>query len=270
MHRSGDSSVGCRSITMPEGLEAEIYRRAADGLAGGRIDRVWVDPSCGDERELSTLVGARVEEIRRLGKHMLIDTSSGVLGVHFGMMGRLVLDGRAAIAALEYGSDRDDPRWDRLVMTVGGAIVRVNDPRRWSRYVLEPDTSRLGVDLFQPAKVLRLALDRAAHRRSPIKAVLLDQQLIAGIGNLIADEVLFTAGFAPSRRFDALDSAERADLARVISRTVRQLDRRGGSHTGATGPPVRAVGGRCPRDDSPFERGTVAGRTSLWCPVHQR
>lgn len=255
---------------MPEGLEAEIYRRAASELTGARITRVVVDSACGDHEQLNVLVGGRIEQVRRHGKHVLVETTLGVLGIHFGMTGRLVVDGVAPIESLEYGSARDDPRWDRLVITVDHRVMRVNDPRRWSRYVLDPDVSMLGVDLFESASKLRRALAGASHRSAPVKSVLLDQSVIAGIGNLIADEVLFSAGIRPSRPFKSCTEPDLAEIARSISSTVRRLDRRGGSHTGHTGPAVRAIGARCPKDGTPFERGSVAGRTTLWCPVHQR
>ncbi|MDA3014738.1 MAG: formamidopyrimidine-DNA glycosylase [Actinomycetota bacterium] len=255
---------------MPEGLEAEIYRRAGEHLVGGRIEGITVDPACGDARSLAVLVGAQIESVRRIGKLVLVDTAAGVLGMHFGMTGRLVVDGSAPIEALEYGSARDDPRWDRLVLVVDGRVARVNDPRRWSRHTLDPDVSRLGVDIFAGAKNLRLRLDSVSHRTAAIKAVLLDQAVIAGIGNLIADEVLFTAGIDPARPFSSLDQSARAELARVISRVVRRLDRLGGSHMGVMGPAMRSVGGLCPKDGATFARGEVGGRTTLWCPVHQR
>ncbi|MGA1035618.1 MAG: DNA-formamidopyrimidine glycosylase family protein [Ilumatobacteraceae bacterium] len=255
---------------MPEGLEAEIYRRAGEHLVGGRIEGITVDPACGDARSLAVLVGAQIESVRRIGKLVLVDTAAGVLGMHFGMTGRLVVDGAAPIEALEYGSARDDPRWDRLVLVVDGRMARVNDPRRWSRHTLDPDLSRLGVDIFAGARALRLRLDAVSHRSTSTKAVLLDQSVIAGIGNLIADEVLFIAGIDPARSFCSHDQPARAELARVISRVVRRLDRLGGSHMGVTGPAMRSAGGSCPNDGAAFARSEVAGRTTFWCPVHQR
>ena len=255
---------------MPEGLEAEIYREAAAAFVGSKLTAVEVDSACGDPVALSTLLGSTVMAARRHGKQVLLDTTHGVLGLHFGMTGRLIVDGAAPIDRLEYGAHRDDPRWDRLIVRAAQRTLRVNDPRRWSRYVIDPDTSRLGVDLLASTRELRTALHAVAHRSAPTKAVLLDQSVIAGIGNLIADEVCFVAGCDPRRPFASLNPDERAAMAAVVAKVARRLRRLGGSHMGATGPAIRAAGANCPLDGTPFVRDEVAGRTTLWCPVHQR
>ena len=93
---------------MPEGLEAEIYARSARKVIGRRVIAVEVDSLCGDGDQLGTLIGAKVTGLRRHGKHVLVDTNRGVLGMHFGMTGRLIVDGTPAIEQLEYGARRDD------------------------------------------------------------------------------------------------------------------------------------------------------------------
>src|SRR5690606_7502787 len=116
----------------------------------------------------------------------------------FGMTGRLLVDGGAAIDRLEYSSDRNDPGWDRFVLTFReGGDLRLRDPRRLGGIELDPDESRLGPDALglTPAQ-LRRALDGSAQ---PLKARLLDQARIAGIGNLLADEILWRAGLDPAR-----------------------------------------------------------------------
>jgi formamidopyrimidine-DNA glycosylase len=255
---------------MPEGLEAEIYREAAVALVGSQLTAIEVDLACGDPVALSALIGSTVLAARRHGKQVLLDTTKGVLGLHFGMTGRLIIDGSAPIEHLEYGARRDDPRWDRLTVRSLDRTMRVNDPRRWSRYVIDPDISKLGVDVLASTREIRSALHAVAHRSAPVKAVLLDQSVIAGIGNLIADEVCFVAGYDPRRPFASLDRDERAALAAVVATVARRLRRLGGSHMGATGPAIRSVGANCPLDGTPFVRDHVAGRTTLWCPVHQR
>jgi formamidopyrimidine-DNA glycosylase len=254
---------------MPEGLEAEIHRRAAEVLVRRRINVADVDPACGDPRIISSLVGARVLGVGRAGKHVIVRTTAGDLGLHFGMTGRLIVDGVPAMGDLEYGSNRDDPAWDRFTLTAGRVTVRVNDPRRWSRYVLDPDVSALGVDLLAPETHLAAALQSVRRRRAPVKAVLLDQSVIAGIGNLIADEVLFTAGIDPRTPFADLDDELRERLLAALVRRPAEMLAAGGSHTGVLGPPVRRPSGCCPLDGSPLERATVGGRTTFICPVHQ-
>jgi formamidopyrimidine-DNA glycosylase len=97
----------------------------------------------------------------------------------------------------------------------------------------------------------------------------MDQSRIAGLGNLLTDEVLWRAGLDPARDAGGLDDTERAMLARTIRHTVRVLGRRGGSHTGDL-QASRARGGVCPRDGAELLRRTVGGRTTYSCPVHQR
>ena len=112
---------------MPEGLEAEIYRRAAARCVGRTIGHVTVDDRQRAADELRSLLpGSRVVGARRRGKLVLLDLDPElVLGLHFGMTGRLVVDGEAPIARLEYGSGRDDAAWDRLVLTFAGGEAAV-------------------------------------------------------------------------------------------------------------------------------------------------
>ncbi len=270
---------------MPEGLEAEIYRRAAERAVGRRIVGVEVDPRQADAVAIGTVLpGLTVTGARRAGKHVLLDLVRGrsvagpvvhTLGLHFGMTGRLIVDGDAAIDRLEYGSGRDDPAWDRFVLHLADGpngrrptgALRVNDPRRWATFTVDPDTGRLGPDFLSvTARQLGAA---CAGRRAPIKAVLLDQTAIAGFGNLCVDEVLWQAGLAPSRPAAGLDRVELARLASAARRHLPAMLRRGGSHRGIISPDVRAALPACPRDGAPLRRSTVGGRTTVWCPAHQ-
>ena len=252
---------------MPEGLEAEIYARAARAVVGRRVASIVVDPLCGDRDQLGMLVGAKVTRVRRHGKHVLVDTTKGALGMHFGMTGRLIVDGAAAIEKLEYGARRDDPAWDRLIVRFDDGEMRVSDPRRFSRHRIDPVLD-LGVDLLAPVGEIAAALDGVARRRGPVKGVLLDQRVIAGLGNLCVDEVLFHAGVDPSTPMREV--ADRDALAEVIGEMMPSMLTAGGSHTGDTGPGHREGDGRCALDGTPLVRSTVAGRATVSCPMHQR
>lgn len=265
---------------MPEGLEAEIYRHHAEQAVGRTVTRVEVDPTQPMAAELSsTLPGLRFTTARRHGKLVLLDTAGEhgagpTLGLHFGMTGRLVVDGGPAIDRLEYASGRDDPAWDRLVVGLaprraGGrrGILRVNDPRRWARFVLDPDEGRLGPDFLT---VGRDELVRALGRRAALKAILLDQTVVAGFGNLCVDEVLWQAGLAPCRPANSLSAVELDRLLATMREHLPAMLARGGSHSGTISPAVRAALPPCPRDGAPMRRATVAGRTTTWCPAHQR
>ncbi len=101
---------------MPEGLEAEIWRGACEPLVGRTIVDAVIDERVVADGFVTVTSGATIEAVRRRGKVVLIETESATIGLHFGMTGRLVVDGVAAIAELAYASGRDDPAWDRLVL----------------------------------------------------------------------------------------------------------------------------------------------------------
>jgi len=101
-------------------------------------------------------------------------------------------------------------------------------------------------------------------------AVLLDQTAVAGLGNLLVDEVLWWAGLDPRRPATSLTPDENATLHQAIRRRLPIMLRRGGSHAGTLSPVRRATGGLCPRDRTDLAHGVVAGRGSVWCPSHQR
>lgn len=257
---------------MPEGIEAELYRRAAEATVGREIEQVVVDERQAMAFELvSTLPGRTITAARRRGKLVLLDLSDGppdTLGLHFGMTGRLVVDGAAPIAELEYASGRDDAAWDRLVISfTDGGVLRVNDPRRWARFTLDPNERALGVEVFE--LTTDDLTDVLVRRRAAIKTVLLDQSVVAGFGNLCVDEVLWQAGvspLAPARdlSLDAVDA-----VVRSSRRHLPAMLSRGGSHRGTIDPAVRAELPPCPRDGRPLHRTVVGGRTTVWCPHHQ-
>ncbi len=217
----------------------------------------------------AVLTGARLLEARRIGKLLLLDTDAGpTLGLRFGMTGKLVVDGHAAIERLEYSSRRDDSRWDRFALRFedGGELV-LKDPRRLGGVSLDPPTDRLGPDAWmaKPAQ-LRRAL---AGSGTPLKARLLDQSRLAGLGNLITDELLWRAGLDPARPAGSLTGAEIRRLHRHLKPTLDELAERGGSHTGRL-QAARVRGSVCPKDGTPLQRRTIGGRTTYSCAHHQR
>lgn len=260
---------------MPELVEAELYRRlAAAGALGRPIAEVGVPdpryPKRGtDPLELhDALAGAEFVAARRRGKLLLLDLSGGeVLGVHFGMSGRLLVDGQAAVDRLLYGPLADDQRYERFVVRFAdGGSLAVSDPRRLGGVEIGPGESRLGPDALDASVGdLRRALSGS---RAALKARLLDQSRLSGVGNLIADEVLWRAGLAPGQAAGDMPEAAVRRLHRHLAPSIAELIERGGSHTGDLAPERRA-GGRCPRDGTPLVKGVVGGRTTWWCPCHQ-
>ena len=190
------------------------------------------------------------------------------MGLRFGMTGRLVVDGVPGVDELRYASIRDVPAWDRFVVGFAeGGELRMRDPRRLGGVSLDPDEAAMGVDAasVRPAQLR----DLLAGSRAPLKARLMDQARLAGVGNLIADEVLYRASLDPARPAGSLEPAEARRLHRHLRATIDELLERGGSHLGDV-IPARGPGGTCPRDGTPLVRRTVGGRTTWSCPVHQR
>jgi formamidopyrimidine-DNA glycosylase len=264
---------------MPEILEVELYRRLAEKSLGRVIEHAWMADSrygrggTTPRRLTSALVGRSFTEARRRGKLMLLDTHDGpTLGIRFGMTGGLVVDGAEALDRLLYGPGIFDDKWVRARITFAdGGHLLMHDPRRFGSLELAPDEGRLGPDaLTATLAELRGALAVNADRvtAAPLKARLMDQERLAGVGNLLADEMLWRAGLDPERRTPLHDDDIRV-LHKAMRSTLRQLGRRGGSHMGDL-MDQRRVGGRCPQDGAELRRATVGGRTTYWCPVHQR
>jgi formamidopyrimidine-DNA glycosylase len=254
---------------VPEVLEVELTRRAAGELVGHTVVAVErTDPLVVDEGVDAEVPGSEVVSVDRRGKLLLLRTDGPTVGVHFGMTGRLLVDDRAAIDRLAYSGRSRDPIWDRWAVRLDdGRLVRLHDPRRLGRVRLDPDLSRLGPDALTLRRVdLAGAL---AGRRAPLKAVLLDQGAIAGLGNLLVDEILWWASLDPRRPAGLLPPNEVGGLQRTIRRRLPIMLRRGGSHTGTLSPAVRSSGGQCSRDGAALARISVGGRTTIWCPSHQ-
>ncbi len=190
-----------------------------------------------------------------------------VLGQHFGMSGRLIVDGRASLDRLLYSPPGDATRHDRFtVRFADGGWLAMRDARRLGAVELDPDEERLGPDaLSATAADVRAAL---ADSDVALKARLLDQRRLAGVGNLIADEVLWRASLAPARGCRLLSAADLRQLHRHLSAGLAELIRRGGSHTGDL-QPERHFGGHCPRDHAELQPRSRGGRTTWWCPRHQ-
>jgi formamidopyrimidine-DNA glycosylase len=263
---------------VPEILEVELYRQLAEKALGRPIAKVWmVDARYGrggtSPRRLSqALVGHTFTAARRRGKLMLLDTDDGpTLGVRFGMTGGLVVDGAEALDRLLYGPGVFDEKWVRARVTfTDGGHLSLHDPRRFGSLELAPNEERLGPDALTvtlPQLRLAMAVPPGRATAAPLKARLLDQERLAGVGNLLADEMLWRADLDPERRTPLTDMELRA-LHKAVRSTLRQLGRRGGSHMGEL-MEERHDGGRCPRDGAALRRATVGGRTTYWCPTHQ-
>lgn len=259
---------------MPEGIEIEIYRQTADEVVGETIvstqtpDLWFLKEGATAELVDGASVGQRVESTRRIGKLMLLGlTNEVVIGLRFGMTGRLLLDGTGPIDRLEYGSGSTKDEWIRFGLTFeSGRQLLVHDPRRLGGVILDPDVSKLGDDLF--SITLEQLQQRVLTGNVALKARLLDQKRVAGIGNLICDETLWRSGIRPDRPAGSLTPDEQKLLHSTLHTTIEQLFRQGGSHTGEL-QPERNRTGHCPTDGTELSRQKIGGRTTYFCEHHQ-
>lgn len=244
---------------MPELPEAERARMALERVVGREIvavddrDTYVCRPHAPGEMA-AALVGHRLTGTHRRGKFLWAETDGGPsLGLHLGMAGRLTVDEEPA------------PRgWDRFVLEfAGGGRLALRDTRRLGRAVLEPDFSHVGPDAAEVGREEFRA--RVGRGTAPLKARLFDQGVVSGIGNLLADEVLWRARLSPRRQAGTLTVDELDALRRSVRAAVRAAIRGGGAHVGHLNP-HRVRGGRCPRCKTELERATIGGRTTYWCP----
>jgi formamidopyrimidine-DNA glycosylase len=249
---------------MPELPEAERARQTLESALGRRIARVddsdtYVCRPHQPGEIADALVGHELTSAHRRGKFLWLETDDGpVLGLHLGMAGKIVVDGDA----------EDVLRWDRFSIEFeDGTRLALRDSRRLGRAVLNPDFSHVGPDA---AKVGRDEFRRLIGRgHTAVKARLLNQSAISGVGNLLADQALWQARIAPPRDTGELSEADLDRLRRELRSAIRSAVRKGGVSTGRF---VRArrYEGICPRDGHALSRATVGGRTTYWCPVCQK
>jgi formamidopyrimidine-DNA glycosylase len=247
---------------LPELPEAERARQRLETVLGRRVAAVddtdtYVCRPHQPGEIAAALIGHRFDSAHRRGKFLWLTTEDGpTLGLHLGMAGSIALEGPA-----------DRPLWDRFTVEFeDGSRFALRDRRRLGRAVLNPDFGHVGPD----AAVVSRAEFRRRFGRSgmALKARLLDQGVVSGVGNLLADEVLWRARMNPRRPANDLSEEELDALRRAIRAATRDAIRKGGAHTGHLNP-HRVRGGRCPRDRTELERATIGGRTTFWCPVCQ-
>jgi formamidopyrimidine-DNA glycosylase len=269
---------------MPELPEVETIRRSLATMVGRTITGIEVHerrlrlPVPADIRRRT--VGRRILGIDRRGKYLIIHLSGreAVLA-HLGMSGTFIL--RPADASLELHDHV------RFLLSRGSALV-FNDPRRFGLIVLgDPqgfaELAHMGPDPlsedFTPAWLRQLT----RGRRRPVKNLLMDQRLIAGIGNIYANEILFEAGVRPSRQARRLKLAELEVLFQAIRRVLQEAIAAGGSSIsdyrdsdGRVGyfqlrfRVYDRTGEPCRRCGATVRRVVHAGRSSFYCPACQR
>lgn len=293
---------------MPELPEVETVRRGlAPVVAGRRIAAVETRrPDLRfpfPERFAERLVGQKVVGIERRAKYLIAGLSGGEdLVMHLGMTGRFTIleNGRRDTPGEYTNSVGADPVHDHVVLRLsGGARIVYNDPRRFGFMVMMPHAERsehplfrgLGVEPLGPELTAEYLASRARGKKANLKSFLMDQRIVAGLGNIYVAEALFRAGLSPNRAASALADrrgapTERAEkLVPAIREVIEQaIDARGSTlrdyrdANGASGGfqnsfAVYDRAGRiCPRAGCGGEirRVVHAGRASFYCPRCQR
>jgi len=257
---------------MPELPDVEGFRAVlAEHAAGQCVERVEV----ADAGVLRGVTARQLDDAlrghcfarpQRHGKWLIAPTDGPTVLLHFGMTGSLQW--------LERGAPLD--RFDRVTFVTGAGELRYRDMRKLQGITLahgrgEEDRvlAGLGPDALA---VTPKELDRILEgRRGAIKAVLIDQKVIAGLGNLLADEILWRARIPPRRPARSLTVQERRVLRSRMRRVlhdsvgVGRVPPRPTWLTGARGQPNP----RCPRCGTPLCRDRIGGRTTVWCPKCQ-
>jgi formamidopyrimidine-DNA glycosylase len=245
---------------MPELPEAERARQQIERALGREIVAVddtdpYVCRPHAPGEIAAALVGRRLTAAHRRGKFLWVETDEGGpdLGLHLGMAGRISVDEPPAAN-----------KWDRFVLEFAdGGRLALRDKRRLGRAVIEPDFSHVGPDAAEVSRdVFR---ERVGRGTIALKARLLDQGAIAGVGNLLADEALWRARLSPRCVAGELTAEELDRLRRALRAATRDAIRQGGVHTGRF-VQARGRGGACPRCGGELERATIGGRTTFWCP----
>ena len=290
-------SSGCYAETLPELPEVETVRRSLDPfLTQARIAAVELrrpDLRVAFPRRFrARLTGQTVASLTRRAKYLLAQLSSReTLLVHLGMSGSFRID---APAGFGVDPDRDHPgepdRHDHVVFHMAsGAVITFNDPRRFglmdlltpSQLGRHPVLSRLGPEPLSP-QFGAVTLARACQgKKVALKVALLDQRVVAGLGNIYACEALHLAGVSPLRRASTIatpagaprESAYR--LAAAIKRVLTKAIDRAATPRTYRSPRFRVYdreGEPCPRAGCVgiIRRRTQAGRSTFYCPVCQR
>jgi formamidopyrimidine-DNA glycosylase len=275
---------------MPELPEVETTRRGlAPHLEGRRIAAVtlrrpdlrWPIPPDVAEQ----LPGQRIDAIRRRAKYLLLDTAAGSALLHLGMSGSLrVLPATTPVTA----HDHVDLALD------SGRILRFNDPRRFGCLLWQPpgETHELLRELGP--EPLSDAFDgtafdgnylfaRSRGRSAPVKAFLMDQRVVVGVGNIYAAEALFAAGISPLRAAGKVSRERYVVLAEAVKRILAHAITRGGTTLrdfinpdGAPGYFEQELsaygrgGAPCPRCGRALKQASIGQRATVWCGHCQR
>jgi formamidopyrimidine-DNA glycosylase len=255
---------------VPELPDVEHFRRAFARRAAGRtVAAVWADPTIlrnTTTRSLGrALVGRRFAQPERRGKWLVAWTDGPTLLLHFGMTGDVVWS----------GDEPERHRHDRLALTfAGGGELRYRNMRKlggaWLAHgpaEVDAVLGRVGPDALEISR--DRFVERLARRRGGVKAALMDQSFVAGVGNILADEILWQVRLHPRTPVDAMGPEEREALFDRMQAVLREAVERYDDVADEASWlwHVRGLpGAACPRCGEPLARLVVTGRTTYFCP----
>lgn len=281
---------------MPELPEVETVRRGLEPVMTGRViaraevrreGLRWPFPPDMAAR----LTGARVTALARRSKYILADLDRGeTLLIHLGMSGRMLISG-ASLGEFHHHHPAPE-KHDHVVLTMqDGARITFNDARRFGAMDLfatgevHPLLAKLGPEPLGNGFHEAYLVAALAAKNTPIKSALLDQRIVAGLGNIYVCEALYRAGIHPARKAGAIGAARIAGLVAIIRAVLTEAIAAGGSSLrdyrqadGELGYFQHSfqVYGRegepCPTEgcDGTVRRIVQAGRSSFYCPTCQR
>jgi formamidopyrimidine-DNA glycosylase len=266
---------------MPELAEVFYYAKQWAGAAGKPVLRVELHPASRVYRGLATkvdrleegLTGAKLKQAHTHGKQMLFEFTRGHwLGVHLGMTGELRVEAQPYDAA----------KHDHLVLHLRQHALVFEDARQFGRIQHFEGNEAPESWLALPPQVLtddftarRLAEVLARHGKMPLKMLLLDQRYFPGIGNWMADEIMWQMKFPPPTPAGSLNARQ----VRALHRTTRKVCEVALATVGVdwSDPPQDWLfryrwedGHVCPRCEAELLRESLRGRTACWCPVCQK
>jgi formamidopyrimidine-DNA glycosylase len=272
---------------MPELPEVETVRRTLAPAVGGRISSVWTSglglhmARKPPRARLRRLVGARITAVRRHGKYLLLDTDRAEsIVVHLGMTGRL---------RIQRASDPRVPH-THVVLGLGGRELRFVDARRFGQFDVvvrgqergHPGLGVLGPDALDESIDARAMLAVAKDKRTTLKAFVLDQSVIAGVGNIYASEALWRAKLRPTLRTHRLTAPAAHRLAAAIREVIERALEHGGTTLsdfvdadGTAGENADYLwvydraGQPCERCRTAIKRSVLQGRATYYCPTCQ-
>jgi len=264
---------------MPELPDVEVRRRYFEATSLGQpVARVSVHDARALEGVTAAalgrgLRGTRFVSTARRGKYLLAATDrDSTLLLHFGMGGELVYTRK--------GEAR--PKWSRVEFHFGGGDrLHYIDLRLFGKVALHPttdlseipDIAKLGPEPLDRSFTYKRFEEAVAGRRTTVHQVLMDQELIAGIGNIFSDEITYQAGVRPDRPVGDLSAEEMRRIYDRMKWTLRraiELDADLDTHPERFLIPHREKDGVCPRGNARLVRKTIGGRSSYFCPICQR